>query len=78
MNMNVVEFAWQVIEMQHTIDEQERQIIRLRRFEEDYNALFESSEQHARAMMGNIMRMCLTPGVVRAMWESDSAAIDQK
>ena len=32
--MNVVDFAWQVIEMQRTIDAQERQITRLMQIEE--------------------------------------------
>ena len=64
--MNVVDFAWQVIEMQRTIDAQERQITRLMRIEEDYNALLDSSMEHGRAMMGNVLKLCMTPGVVEA------------
>ena len=64
--MNVVDLAWQVIEMQRTIDAQERQITRLMRTEEDYIALLESSTAHGRAMMGNVLELCMTPGVVEA------------
>lgn len=66
MKMNIVDFAWQVIEMQRTIDAQERQITRLLRFEEDYNALIKSSEAHSNAMMGNVLKLCMTPGVAAA------------
>jgi hypothetical protein len=66
MKMNVVDLAWQVIEMQRTIDEQERQITRLMRIEEDYNSLMDSSLEHGRAMMGNVLKLCMTPGVVEA------------
>ena len=66
MNMNVVDFAWQVIEMQRTIDAQDRQITRLMRIEGDYNQLMESSIEHGRAMMGNVLKLCMTPGVVEA------------
>jgi hypothetical protein len=39
--MNVVDFAWQVIEMHRTILEQEREIERLTRIEEKYNTLLD-------------------------------------
>jgi len=73
MKMNVVDLAWQVIEMQRTIDEQERQITRLMRIEEDYNSLMDSSLEHGRAMMGNVLKLCLTPGVVEACRTADEA-----
>lgn len=49
-----------------TIDEQERKITRLMRIEDDYNILLESSIEHGRAMMGNVLKLCMTPGVVEA------------
>ena len=55
MKMNVVYLAWQVIEMQRTLDAQELQITRLMRIEEDYNQLLQSSIEHGRAMMGNVL-----------------------
>ena len=64
--MNVVDFAWQVIEMQRTIDAQERQITRLMQIEDDYNALLESSAGHGRVMSGHVLKLCMTPGVVEA------------
>jgi hypothetical protein len=64
--MNVIDFAWQVIEMRRTIEEQERQITRLMRIEEEYNNLLDSNIQHSQVMMGNLLTLCLTPGVVDA------------
>jgi hypothetical protein len=64
--MKVVDFAWQVIEMQRTIDAQEREITRLMKIEEDYNSLLDSSIEHGRAMMGNVLKLCMTPGVIEA------------
>jgi hypothetical protein len=64
--MNVVDFAWQVIEMHRTILDQEREIERLTRIEENYNDLLNSSVEHSKAMMGNVLKMCMTPGVVEA------------
>jgi hypothetical protein len=64
--MKVVDFAWQVIEMQRTIDAQEREITRFMRIEEDYNKLLDSSMEHGRAMMGNVLKLCMTPGVIEA------------
>ena len=77
MKMTVVDFAWQVIEMQRTIDTQERQITRLMRIEDEYNQLLDSSMAHGRAMMGNVLKLCMTPGVVdafRAAAEAESGA----
>ena len=66
MKMNVVDFAWQVIEMQRTLDAQELQITRLMRIEEDYNQLMQTSIELGRAMMGNVLKLCMMPGVVGA------------
>jgi hypothetical protein len=48
--MNVVDFAWQVIEMHRTILDQEREIERLTRIEENYNDLLNSSVEHSKAI----------------------------
>lgn len=65
--MDMVDFAWQVIEMQRTIEVQEAELARLRRTEEDYDELLASSLQHGKVMMGNILELCMTPGVVDAL-----------
>lgn len=58
MGMNVVDFAWQVIEMHRTILDQEREIERLTRIEENYNALLDSSLEHSKAIIGNVLKAC--------------------
>lgn len=65
--MNVVDFAWQVIEMQRTIEAQEAELARLRRIERDYDELLSSSLRHGEVMMGNLLELCMTPGVVDAL-----------
>lgn len=72
MKMNIVDFAWQVIEMQRKIDDQEHEITRLMQIEEDFNELLASSTEHSRVMMGNVLTLCMTPGVVDAMRAADS------
>lgn len=64
--MHVVDFAYQVIEMQDRITELEIENDRLRRFEHDYNELLNDSLAHSHAMMGNTLKLFLTPGVVEA------------
>lgn len=69
MNINIVALAWQIIEMQRTILEQERKIERLARIEKDYNELLDSSLKHGNAlllMMGNMLKLYMTPGIVEA------------
>jgi hypothetical protein len=36
------------------------------RIEEEYNNLLDSNIQHSQVMMGNLLTLCLTPGVVDA------------
>lgn len=66
MNINIVDLAWQIIEMQRTILEQERKIERLARIEKDYNELLDSSLKYGNAMMGNMLKLYMTPGIVKA------------
>jgi hypothetical protein len=64
--MDVVDFAYQVIEMNERIRDLEVENERLRRFEHDYNELLNDSLAHSHVMMGNTLRLFLTPGVVEA------------
>jgi hypothetical protein len=65
-----VSFAFEVIEMQQTIVAQEREITRLLKIEEEYKSLLESSLNHGNVMMGNYMRVLLTPGVAEKFVEN--------
>ena len=64
--MKVVDFAWQVIDMQRTIDEQDREITRLMQYEKKYHDLLDSSIESNLTMMGNVLELCMTPGVIEA------------
>ena len=61
--MSIVDMAWQVIEMQRTIQAQELELARLYNIEAAYNKLLADSINHSRAMMGNMLNVLLTPGV---------------
>jgi hypothetical protein len=67
--MNIVDFAYQVIEMQERITDLEMQNEQLSWFKEEYHKLMNSTMQHNQAMMGNIFKLCLTPGVIEACQE---------
>jgi hypothetical protein len=70
--MNVVHFAHQVLAMQERIEDLEIENERLRKYEADYHELMNSSLSHNAAMMGNILKLCTTPGVVEACVEHRS------
>jgi hypothetical protein len=64
--MRIVDFAYQVIEMDRTIRWQAQEIERLREFEQMYRAELDNSLRHGREMMCNVLRLALTPGVMEA------------
>lgn len=64
--MDVVDFAYQVIEMHNKILDLEQENERLRRYEKDYDNLLNESLAHSQAMIGNTLKLFLTPGVVEA------------
>jgi hypothetical protein len=66
MKLDIVGFAYQILEMQDKIIDLEIENNRLRKYEADYNELLNSSLNHNAAMMGNIFNLCMTPGVVEA------------
>lgn len=63
---DLVDLAYQVIKMHKTIEEQELEILRLQVIERDYHKLLDDSISHANAMMGNTLKMLMTPGVAEA------------
>jgi hypothetical protein len=77
MKMDIVDFAYQVIEMNERIRDLEFENERLRRFEHDYNELLNDSLAHSHAMMGNTLRLFLTPGVVEACQENRTFGVKQ-
>ena len=72
MSTKLVDFAYDIIEMQERITRLEMENEQLRWFKEEYHKLVESSNNHNRAMMGNIMQLVLTPGVVEACQENNT------
>ena len=77
MKLDIVDFAYQVIEMNERIRDLEVENERLRRFEHDYNELLNDSLAHSHAMMGNTLRLFLTPGVVEACQENRTFGVKQ-
>jgi hypothetical protein len=66
---SALNFARDVIAMQVRIEDLEMEVTRLKRYEHDYNELLDSALAHNRTMVGNLLEVCMTPGVVDAMRE---------
>jgi hypothetical protein len=72
MNFSALQVANDILNMQDRILDLEAQVEHLSWFKEEYHKLLESSHQHNAAMMGNILQLCLTPGVIEACKENKS------
>jgi len=66
MKMDIVSFAYQIIEMEDKIAALSLENERLREYEKDYHKLVDSSYEHNAIMLNNVMQLCLTPGVIEA------------
>lgn len=77
MKMNIVDFAYQIIEMDRKIINLEIENERLCVYEEKYNELLDQSLSHNAAMMGNILKICTTPGVVTALQENKTFGVEE-
>jgi hypothetical protein len=77
MKMDIVDFAYQVIEMNQRISDLEFENNRLRRFENDYNELLNESLAHSHAMIGNTLKLFLTPGVIEACQENSTFGVEE-
>jgi hypothetical protein len=64
---DVVDFARQVVEMDRELRHLRAEVERLSKVEKQYNDLLDSSLNHSRVMAGNMLKMCLTPGVTEAL-----------
>jgi hypothetical protein len=78
MRVDIADFAWQVIEMDREIKALRAENAALLKTKADYDSLLDSSLQHGQRMMGNTLKMLLTPGVSEAfITHSESLANDQ-
>lgn len=58
-SMNVVDFAYQIIDMQRTIERQAEEIERLREYETRYHRLLNKSISDGEAMIGQLAELVL-------------------
>jgi hypothetical protein len=77
MKMDIVDFAYQVIEMNEKIRELEFENERLRQYERDYHKLLNSSLSHNQEMIGNTLRLFMTPGVIEACQKNRTFGVEQ-
>jgi xylose isomerase len=64
--MNVLAFAHEIIDMQRRIEHLEAENMELLRYREEYFDLLNGNIEHSREMMGGMLRLALTPGVMEA------------
>jgi len=75
--MDVVDFAYQIINMQRRIEELEFKLQRVSKYEEEYRTILDSSTKHSEAMMRNTIKMLLTPGVMDKMTKSKHLWVEE-
>ena len=73
--MNIIDFAYQVIEMQERITELEMKNEQLIWYKEEYNKLLDSSLQHNQEMISNMFKLCMTPGVIEACQQNNTLEV---
>jgi hypothetical protein len=57
----VVDFAWQIINMDRLIKAQNKELERLKDIEEKYNKLLDDSIHHGEVMMGITLELLVKP-----------------
>jgi hypothetical protein len=72
MSTKLVDFAYDIIEMQERITRLEMENEQLRWFKEEFHNLLKSSEQQHDTMMGNLLQLCITPGVIEACQKNNT------
>lgn len=72
--INVVDFAYEIIEMDRIIKSQQKEIDRLSEYETKYRELMDSSIKHGEKMMANMLSVLLVPGVSKAFTEQAELA----
>ena len=63
--MNVVNFAYEILEMQARIQELEIENAKLREYRNKYDDLLSSSVAHNETMMFNILKVAMTPDIIQ-------------
>jgi hypothetical protein len=64
--MDVVDFAYQIIDMQRRIEHLEAENENLRHYRKEYMDLLDRDIKHGKEMMGGLLDLCMTPGVMEA------------
>lgn len=77
-SMNVVDLAYQIINMHHKIIVQAAEIERLEKIEKDHRDLLDSSIQHNQHMAGNLLKLVLVPGVLDACQKNNPFKKEEK
>lgn len=67
--MNIVDMAYQIIDMHEELAELRAENTRLRGYKKKYDDLLNESVQHGEQMMRNTLDMLVTPGVCEALAE---------
>jgi hypothetical protein len=68
---DIVDIAWQIIEMDRIIQDQRDEIEHLKGFKNLYFELLDSSVKHNEEMMANTLKMLLNPKVTVALMEDN-------
>ena len=71
--MNVVNFAWQVIDMQRTIEDQAREIERLQKIEAEYRNFVDETSRLSAISYRNMFTLMTTDGVADLVREKRNA-----
>lgn len=58
----LVNFAHDILSMNSTINNLQREVARLEKIEQEYNDLLKNSMQHSQDMMGNLLTACMALG----------------
>jgi hypothetical protein len=77
MKMDIVDFAYQVIEMKQRISNLEFENNRLRRIEHEYNELLNESLAHNQVMIDNTLKLFLIPGVIEACQKNSTFGVEK-
>lgn len=64
---DVVDFAHQIIDMHRLIQRQANELEEAREYQKKYFALIQSDIEHGRHMIGGILQIAMTPGVMDAI-----------
>ena len=59
---SVIDFAYEIINMQERILVQEEELNRLRKIEQEYNKFLDSSIQYQHTMRGQVIELLLNEG----------------